>query len=254
MTSLAAERSRRRGPTGLVQPSGGAQRARDGTTGLSSDTLPAMPPTPEFLYFDLGKVLLTFDHGRMLQQMAEVAGVSPQAMREVLMPAGEPTPGDAQWRLEEGRLSEDAYYEDLCGRLGSRPDREALDLASSDIFAPIDASMRLLERLKAAGHRLGLLSNTNPIHWRFFLDGRFPVLNEVFEVTVGSFEVGAMKPDPKIYAAATKRAGVPVERVFFTDDRPENVAGAIEFGIDAVLFTDTSTLERDLKARGVLAV
>lgn len=209
---------------------------------------------PEFLYFDLGKVLLSFDHTRMLRQMAEVAGVSVETMQAVLMPTGEPTPGDAQWRLEEGLLSEDAYYEDLCERLGSRPDRAALDLAASDIFAPIEPSMRLLERLKAAGHRLGLLSNTNPIHWRFFLDGRFPLLNKVFEVYVGSFEVGAMKPDPKIYAAAVERAGVPAEQVFFTDDKPENVAGAIDFGIDAVLFTETATLEHDLTARGVLAV
>lgn len=206
---------------------------------------------PEFLYFDLGKVLLSFDHGLMLRQMAGVAGVTPERMREVLMPAGEPTPGDAQWRLEEGQLSEDAYYEDLCDRLGSRPDRAAFDLAASDIFAPIEPSMRLLERLKAAGHRLGLLSNTNPIHWRFFLDGRFPVLNGVFEISLSSFGVGAMKPDPRIYAAAVERAGVPAGRVFFTDDRPENVEGAKAFGIDAVLFTDTGTLESDLRARGI---
>lgn len=210
-----------------------------------------MLPTPEFLYFDLGKVLLSFDHGRMVRQMAEVAGVSEDAMRAALMPSGDPSEGDAQWRLEAGQLSEEAYHEGLCERLGCRPPRAELDRAASDIFAPIEPSMRLLERLKANGYRLGLLSNTNPIHWRFFLDGRFPTLNEVFEVQLSSFDLGSMKPDPRIYRAAIQRIGVPAERVFFVDDRPENVEGAIACGIDAVLFTDTATLESDLRARGV---
>lgn len=210
-----------------------------------------MKNPPQFLYFDLGKVLLSFDHSRMVRQMAEVAGVDEAAMRAALMPSGEPTEGDPQWQLEAGHLSEDDYYEQLCEALGCRPPRAELDLAASDMFEPIDASMRLLERLKAAGHRLGLLSNTNPVHWRFFMDGRFPVLNRVFEVEIGSFHVGAMKPDPKIYHAAIERAGVPAERVFFTDDREENVAGAIACGIDAVLLTDTETLETELRARGI---
>jgi len=212
-----------------------------------------MPETPEFLYFDLGNVLLSFDHARMLRQMADAAGVTSEAMRIALMPAGEPTEGDPQWALESGRLTEDDYYEQLCERLGRRPPREALNRAASEIFAPIEPSMRLLERLHAAGHRLGLLSNTNPIHWRYFLDGRYPQLNTAMEVCVGSFEVGVMKPDPLIYQTAVERAGVAAERTFFVDDRPENVEGARACGLDAVLFTDTAALEADLRTRGISA-
>jgi glucose-1-phosphatase len=208
-------------------------------------------PKPEFLYFDLGKVLLAFDHARMLRQMAEVAGVTVEAVRDALMPRGEPTVGDAQWRLEAGTLSVDGYYEHLCESLGKRPPREELWLAASDIFAPIEASMDLLERLHTAGHRLGLLSNTSPVHWEFFMDGRFPTLARVFEIPLGSFHAGTMKPEPAIYHFAAQKAGVAPERVFFTDDRAENVEGARVCGLDAVLFTDTAQLERDLRVRGL---
>ena len=207
---------------------------------------------PEFFYFDLGKVLLDFDHERMLRQMAGVAGVEIEAMRHALMPTGEPTPGDPQWRLEEGSISEDAYYEALCETLGTRPPRGELELAASDIFTPIEASMRLVERLAADGRRLGILSNTNAIHWRFFMDGRYPTLRSAFELALGSFELRAMKPDPAIYHAAAERAGVPIERMFFTDDKRENVDGALACGIDAVLFTGTDALEAALSERGVL--
>lgn len=204
---------------------------------------------PAFFYFDLGKVLLDFDHERMLRQMADVAGVDPEAMRAAVLPGGDRS--DPQWRLEAGEMSEDAYYEHLCETLGVRPPRAELELAASDIFEPIAPSMRLLERMHAAGLRLGLLSNTNGIHWRYFLDGRYPTLGRVFEVRVGSFEVGAMKPDAAIYRAAAERAGVEPGQIFFSDDRLDNIAGARDFGYDAVAFTGADALEAELGRRGV---
>lgn len=207
--------------------------------------------TPDFLYFDLGRVLLTFDHAKMLRQMAAAAGVEPHVMREAIMPSGSPCEGDLQWQLEAGQVTDDDYFELLCERIGKRPQREQLEQASNDIFGPIESSLELLDRLYEAGYRLGLLSNTCGMHWRWFLDGRYPTLTKVFEVQMGSFQVGSMKPYAPIYQAAIAKAGVPAEQVFFTDDRQENVDGAIACGIDAVLFTDTARLEYDLRARGI---
>lgn len=206
---------------------------------------------PEILVFDLGRVLLDFSHERMLQQMAAVAGVTESELRAALMPSGEPSRDDPQWRLESGLVSENDYYANLCERLGVAPDREALNHAASDIFTPIDASMRLVERLKSAGYRLGLLSNTNAVHWRFFTDGRYPALNSAFDVALGSFHLRAMKPDAEIYHAAAERFGVAAEQIFFTDDKSENVAGARACGWDAVVFTDAAKLQHELAARGV---
>ena len=61
-----------------------------------------------------------------------------------------------------------------------------------------------------------------------------------------------MKPDSKIYESAIARTGVEPERIFFTDDRPENVEGAVTQGIDAVLFTSVPDLMNELKNRGVV--
>ena len=206
---------------------------------------------PDFLFFDLGRVLLDFCHDRMVRQMAAVAEVSEAAMRQALMPAGEPTRGDVQWRFESGLVSEDAYFEHLCETLGVVPDPAALDRAASDIFTPIDLSMRLVEDLAAAGLRRGRRSNTNPVLWRFFMNGRYPTLNRVFEPALGSFHLRSMKPDAAIYEAAAARVGVAPERIFFTDDRAENVEAAKAHGWDAVVFTGAGSLRRELAARGV---
>ncbi|MEX2171442.1 MAG: HAD family phosphatase [Pirellulales bacterium] len=204
---------------------------------------------PRFLYFDLGNVLLTFCHERMCRQMAEVAGVTPEEIAQTILPtAGR---GDLQWRLESGAITADEYYDVLCEALGKCPPREKLSRAACDIFDVIPETRLLVERLAAAGNRMAILSNTNLVHWQFVTDGRYPHLNECFLPPLLSCEVGVMKPDRRIYEVATERTGVTPSEVFFVDDRPDNVAGAIAAGIDAVQFTTPEQLVTDLRKRGV---
>jgi putative hydrolase of the HAD superfamily len=206
---------------------------------------------PAFLYFDLGNVLLSFSHERMCRQMAEVAGVSPAAVREALFSAPRSGPTQSvQWRFERGDLNALAVYEHFCEALGVQPDREQLSAAGGNIFEAIPESLALIERLAAAGARLGIMSNTNPIDWGFISSGAFPAINRCFEHYVLSYEVRAMKPERAIYDRAVQLAGAPAGEVFFTDDREENVAGAIDAGLDAVLFTTPAALQRQLVQRG----
>lgn len=205
---------------------------------------------PEFLYFDLGNVLMHFDNERMCRQMAAAAGVPERAVADLLMPTGGGE-GDPQWRFEAGGFTEDAYYEFFCKSLSVAPDREALEHACADMFAPIEATHDLADRLKAAGYRLGLLSNTNAWHWKFLLNGQWPTLVSAFAVRVTSFHSQSMKPGGKIYRDAIAAAGVEPGAIFFTDDKPENVAAAKQRGIDAVVFTSTEQLIEDLRTRGI---
>lgn len=204
---------------------------------------------PQFLYFDLGNVLLSFSHEKACEQLADVSGAALYDITRLLMGA------DGQqgllWRLENGEIDEAEFYATFCKQLSVAPERAAFDLAAADMFEPIDASVALLGLLYAAGHRLGVLSNTNSIHWRHVMSGRFPFLGELFEHYVTSFEAGSMKPDPVIYRQALARVTLPAGQVFFVDDRAENVAGALAEGMDAVAYVDHSTLVADLQARGI---
>jgi FMN phosphatase YigB (HAD superfamily) len=201
-----------------------------------------------FLYFDLGNVLLSFSHETMCRQMAAAAGVETEAVRRALFDG---PPGESlQWRFERGDFDTAGAYELFCGGVGCRPEQAALYAAASDIFVEIPESVALVRRLAAAGNRLGVLSNTNPVDWNF-VSGKFAFLRECFEIPLLSFEARSMKPSAAIYEHAVRRAGVPTRDVFFTDDKAENVAGALAAGLDAVLFTTTSELEEVLRRRGV---
>ncbi|MFV2067610.1 MAG: HAD family hydrolase [Pirellulales bacterium] len=204
-----------------------------------------MPPAPPaFLYFDLGNVLLNFDHRRSSCQMAEVAGIAPERVWQVVFES--PLLID----FETGHVDERQFYEAFCNETGARPDLHALIEAASAIFDINTRVLPILIQLEAAGHRLGILSNTNPSHWNY-CTRYFGVVPDTFDTVILSYEVGAMKPDPTIFRVAADRAGVAPEAIFFVDDREENVAGARAFGFDAVLFTSARKLANDLRARGI---
>jgi len=201
---------------------------------------------PLFFYFDLGNVLLLFDHWRAARQMAEVAGVPVEQVWDLVF-AG----GGLNEKLDAGSLTTAEFYDQFCRELSCRPDVQALAYAASDIFE-LNASMSaVLGRLVAARKRLGLLSNTSDVHWQFFSDDRYWFVPSAFETIVMSYRVKLMKPDPRIFLHAAQQAGVRPEEILYVDDMPQHVAGARSVGIDAVQYTTTPAFVEELANRGV---
>ncbi len=200
--------------------------------------------TIEFVYFDLGNVLLNFDHGRMCRQIAAASGASEQRVGEVLFEEG------LQAEIETGRLSTEEFLDVYCLRTNTKPDGEEMIRAVGDFFRLNKPVLPILASLAHSRRPLGILSNTCEIHWRH-CGRRYPALLEMFDVFALSYEVGAMKPEAAIYRAAAGRAGVPPESIFFTDDQLQNVQAASAAGFDAVVFTSAAQLAAELRRRGV---
>lgn len=198
----------------------------------------------EFIYFDLGKVILDFDHDLACRQIATVANAPVDVVRRVLFQT------DLQIRYETGLITSDQFHQQFCDATGSSPNKDALLLAGSDIFEMNPPMLPLIKRLAAGRIPLGILSNTCEAHWEFIKD-HYPFVCESFLHTILSYQVEAMKPNEKIYLKAIETAGVPAERIFFMDDRAENVTGAIAAGMDAVLFRSESELSAQLHDRGI---
>jgi putative hydrolase of the HAD superfamily len=200
---------------------------------------------PEFIYFDLGNVLLHFDRQQQCRQMAEVSGASVERVREVLLDRG------LHWKYEAGELSSRQFHEAFCRQTDARADYAALLHAASDIFRLNPTIAALVAALEDAGHRLGVLSNTCEAHWEWVARGRYGILPGAFERCVLSYEVGALKPEARIFRAAAERAGCRPERIFYTDDDAGHVAAARALGFDAVQYRDTPSLAKALADRGL---
>lgn len=199
---------------------------------------------PKFFYFDLGKVLVDFSHENMCRQMADAAGIDPACVREVLFS------NRLQWEYEAGRVSSRQFYESFCRATGACPNYEALALAANNIFAIRPSMLPVVGQLRAAGYRLGILSNTCEGHWEYCL-ARYTILREIFSVYALSYEIRVRKPDAAIFLKAAEMAGCRPEEIFYTDDMASNVAGAKAAGFDAVVYTSAAELMTELRRRGV---
>ncbi|WP_225027753.1 HAD family hydrolase [Xinfangfangia pollutisoli] len=119
------------------------------------------------------------------------------------------------------------------------------------ITEPIEATWALIPRLKARGLQIHAITNWSAETWPAGLAAH-PRLGASFGVTVVSGHEGCIKPDPAIFARLCDRAELDPQACLFIDDSARNVAGARDFGMEAVLFTDSAALEGALQDRGLL--
>ena len=204
-----------------------------------------MPRRPDFVYLDLGNVIVSFDRPRAHRQMADVAGLTVEDVQAAL------SAGDLEARLERGEIDWPTFHAEFSRRCGRNPAADSLAEAASDMFALNVAMLPVIAGIERAGVPFGILSNTCGIHWNHLLAKRYAILPGNVVATVLSHEVAAVKPEAAIYAAAAARAGVAPERIFFCDDIPAHVEAARACGWDAEVFESAAGLIDALDRRGL---
>lgn len=113
------------------------------------------------------------------------------------------------------------------------------------------ALLAYIDRLRAAGYHVGLLSNAADNARRLFTEV-YPVIEHFDSVTISS-EEGVMKPAPRIFQVALARAGAQPSEAVFVDDFAENVEGARALGMFGVHFREPDAAIRELaELTGVL--
>lgn len=118
------------------------------------------------------------------------------------------------------------------------------------VTGPIPRSVAMMRALKRAGVPVLALTNFGNETLKI-AKARFDFLNE-FDRMFLSAELRLLKPDPAIYAALELGTGYAPQRLFFTDDRPENCAAAAARGWHTHVFDGPEGLEKALLAHGLL--
>jgi len=205
-----------------------------------------MPQSPQvdFLYFDLGKVLIDFSYEIGAHRLSELTGKPiPQLLATIFG-------GPNQVAYETGLIETSDFAREVNQQLGTSVPEERLVQAATEIFWPNWQIIPLVASLARAGWPLGILSNTCSAHWEY-VTTNYRFLKQLFGPVILSYEVRAMKPAEPIYAAAQRLAGVAPERIFFVDDRAENVEGARQYGFQAVLYENAIQTAASLRRLGV---
>jgi putative hydrolase of the HAD superfamily len=195
--------------------------------------------------FDYGKVICFPQEAGFMEALAELAGLPPRVMDELV------------WKYRDeydrGAVSGETYYRNILEEQGLKPDEtliKRLLRIDHDSWKNINpGTVQLMEDVKTAGLKLGILSNM-PTDFLAFLRANVPVFR-LCDQSVFSCEVGSVKPETKIYETLLSALGDSPEQVAFFDDLPRNVAKAAELGIRAFLWKDPQNARAELRNLGV---
>jgi 2-haloacid dehalogenase len=113
------------------------------------------------------------------------------------------------------------------------------------IPGPIQATVDLLQELKAAGYPLYALSN--------WAEEKYAIVRPrydffaLFDGVLLSSQVRLLKPDPRIFRLFLERIGRQAETCVYIDDTLENVVAARGLGFQAIHFQSGKKLYGQLK-------
>jgi putative hydrolase of the HAD superfamily len=194
--------------------------------------------------FDFGRVICNFDIRRFVSRMAPY---STQTLGQLL--AGISASGPIERRYETGIITSGQFYDEISRLANLHMPEDEFIHAYTEIFSPIPETFALIRRLKGK-YKLGLLSNTS--EWHYLHGIRTVEVFPLFDAVTLSFEVGAMKPDRKIYEDMASKLHLAPNACIYIDDVKENVDGGSAFGFSSIHYTGHAELLAALAELGVV--
>jgi FMN phosphatase YigB (HAD superfamily) len=195
------------------------------------------------IIFDLGKVIVDFDHMFFCRNASLHCDLNPDEIYRKIFHAG------LEKSFDSGALTPEAFFDAASSTLGLKIEIDLFAYLWSDIFTIIKGIEALIDRLKQQ-YRLICLSNTNPWHFNWCRQ-HFKVL-EAFDACILSYECHCCKPDLDIYKKTLEKAGTLPEMCLYIDDIADNVAAAQQLNMQGIVFSCVVELEQALLDNGYL--
>ena len=150
--------------------------------------------------------------------------------------------------LEEERRLRREYIQEMSVRMDWRMSAQEIGRLADDFtdnirrYGFFDDVRPWLETWRKR-YSLGVLSDAMPSILKFM--EQYGIYG-FFDALVISTQVGAIKPDPRMYAAILKALDARPEDCLFVDDRPCNLEGAVKAGMRAVQMARSEFLPAEL--------
>jgi HAD superfamily hydrolase (TIGR01509 family) len=180
--------------------------------------------------FDIGGVLVAFDFPRLARELGGRARQDPGRILPLFEKA---TVHD----VETGRIAPRDFFRNTVSPLLDGLTYDDWVSAWMDNYSINEPGWALLEEVRGEGWGVSVLSNLSPYN-QVAIERKFPHFFRAPDHNFYSYDLGLHKPDPRIYAEACRRLGVAPAECVFLDDFEENVAGARQAGLQALLFSN----------------
>lgn len=189
--------------------------------------------------FDLGRVLVHYDHEQTLQTVATWANGDLAALHTLMAEISAP--------LGKGELDAEELYALFVDKLGLTADFATfIDAFAAGIARDEEALAYAVALQQRTDTTVAVISNTNDAHVRW-LDQHVPELM-AFDLVMMSNEVGALKPSPVIYELALELLSLLPTQAIFVDDLATNVEAAIALGMAGIVHHDWAETRPQLEA------
>jgi FMN phosphatase YigB (HAD superfamily) len=207
------------------------------------------------MVLDAGGVLMGTDETRFLSVLAESGPYTVPELRNAVLSKDGPLD-----RYELGQMSTAEFLRLVREEYG--PDAQTADIEKAfvSVIVPWEETRGILRTL-SANHRLGVISDTSPLH---FARGVLPATEPYVDVYTLSYEAGTKKPDPAMFRRFLSQAAAvstaenlapaapkPAD-CFFVDDKRENVAAAEAVGFRGAVVNGSAELVAALKRIGLM--
>jgi HAD superfamily hydrolase (TIGR01509 family) len=152
-----------------------------------------------------------------------------------------------QYRI--GAISAEQFWRQAIRQWDIQASAETLALIWNSSYQLDEGTVRLVDRLKSAGHELLYLSD-NTAEKVAYLDAKYAFVQK-FDDGIFSHVVHCRKPDPVIYELLLAKASHPADACIFIDDKPANLEPAKNLGMQTIAFKNSAHLESSLKKLGL---
>ncbi len=197
----------------------------------------------KLVIFDIGNVILRFDHHKTCKRLAHHSPYSPEEIYTMVYK------NSLLGQYEQGQITSMDFFSKLKKKLDLDIGYAYFYPIWSDIFTRIEGMEEIIFSLESKV-KLYALSNTDALHFKY-LKNKFSIF-DCFNQFILSYEVGACKPDKKIYKKALTTAGVEAHEAFFTDDIADNVTPFLDMGGKGTVFQGPDKLKETLSGLGLL--
>lgn len=189
--------------------------------------------------FDMGGVIVRTEYQAPRQHLAERLGMEYDDLVKIVFDS------DSGYKASVGAITVEEHWASVMKKL-KRPATE-MSAIRHEFFAGDIIDRTLVDFLRSlrGKYETGIISNAWGDLREYIAREK---LDDAFDHMIISAEVGAVKPEAKIYQIALEQVGVKPKEMVFVDDFAVNIEGCEKVGIKGILFRDPDSAIKQLKA------
>jgi len=190
------------------------------------------------IVFDFGNVICYFYNSLFLKNISVYTNKTVAELDDLIYRRS-----NLPIQYETGLITSDQFFEKITTLCNLSINKVDFRKAFTTIYTPIPSTFKLIKKLKMR-YKLGLLSNVS--EWQFDYGIKRISIFKLFDAVSTSFQVGAMKPNRKIFYDILDKLKLTPEKCVYIDDTEEFVKVAQQIGFHVIKYQSHELLLKSL--------